>query len=56
MKAVGITLNDKCVFSIKTIKFLGHIISKEGFQIDPEKLKVIMDLSKPQYIFDTYWA
>ena len=37
MEAAGVTLNEKCVFSISKIKSIGHIISKEGIQADLEK-------------------
>ena len=33
----GLTLNAKCEFSKTFIKFLGHIISEEGLEADPEK-------------------
>ena len=36
MEAAGVTLNEKCVFSVSEIKFIGHIISKEGIQVEPE--------------------
>ena len=49
MKAAGVTLN---VFFVGTIKFLGHIISKEGLQIDSEKVKAIIMIPKPQNIYD----
>ena len=44
----GITLNlDKCVFSIKQVKFLGHVISSNGIEVDPDKVKAIADLPAP---------
>ena len=48
----GVTLNEKCVFSTDTVKFLGHIISPNGIQIDPEKVKAIRSLPQPQNISD----
>ena len=48
----GVTLNEKCVFSTDTVKFLGHIISPKGIQIDPEKVKAIRSLPQPQNISD----
>ena len=50
MKAARITLKDKYVFFDRTIKFLEYITSKEGFQIDPEKVKAIVDLHRLQNI------
>lgn len=43
--AAGITLNpDKCGFSKTEVKFLGHIINKEGIHVDPEKTRAIREL------------
>ena len=42
MEATGVTLNEKCVFSVCKIKFIGHIISKEGIQVNPEKIGSII--------------
>ena len=44
----GMTLNqDKCVFDVAEVKFLGHVINTRGIQPDPEKLKAIADLPPP---------
>nr|XP_058955069.1 uncharacterized protein K02A2.6-like [Pocillopora verrucosa] len=44
----GITLNlDKCVFSTKQVKFLRHVISSNGIEVDPDKVKAIADLPPP---------
>ena len=33
----GFTLNkEKCLFSTESVKFLGHIVDKEGIRPDPE--------------------
>ena len=38
----GISLNPKkCVFIVTEGKLLGHVISKKGISIDPERIKVI---------------
>lgn len=50
MEAAGITLNDKCVFSVSKIKFIGQLISEEGIQIDPEKINAIMNMTRPQNV------
>ncbi|XP_059078063.1 uncharacterized protein LOC131876637 [Cryptomeria japonica] len=43
-----ISLNPKkSVFCITEGKLLGHIVSKEGFKIDPERVNVIQRLSLP---------
>ena len=46
------TLNDKCVFSQDIVKFLGHIVSQKGIEIDPEKLEAINNLPQPNNISD----
>ena len=43
----GITLNNKCEFSKKQIKFLGHVISEKGIEADPEKTKAIQEYPRP---------
>ena len=45
----GVTLKQSnCVFSQKSIKFLGHKIEELGVQADPEKLAAITHFHKPQ--------
>ena len=45
----GITLNkEKCSFATNSVKFLGHIVGKEGVRPDPEKLQGIEDMSEPR--------
>ena len=34
---------EKCEFFKKEVNFLGHIIFIEGIQIDPDKIKVILE-------------
>lgn len=50
MEAAGITLNEKCVFSARKTKFIGHIISEDGIQVDPEKIRAIVNLARPQNV------
>jgi hypothetical protein len=35
----------KCFFGVKEVEYLGHIVSHEGFKVDPNKIKVMMDWS-----------
>ena len=38
IKAAGVSLNKtKCKFSVSDVKFLGHIINKDGIKADPDK-------------------
>ncbi|UYV81297.1 SNRNP200 [Cordylochernes scorpioides] len=49
LKSTGIKLNkEKCVFEREQVKFLGHLISKAGIQIDPRKVKAINDIQSPR--------
>lgn len=40
----------KCHFLRKKINFLGHVVSKEGIQTDPEKTKAIDQIRIPSYV------
>ena len=42
----------KSEFFLKEIKYLGHIISKEGIIMDPEKLKIIEEWPKPNNLHE----
>jgi hypothetical protein len=33
----------KCFFGVKEVDYLGHIVSHEGFKVDPSNIKAIMD-------------
>ena len=44
----GISLNPKkCVFAVMEGKLLGHIVSKKGISIDPERIKAIEQIPLP---------
>ena len=48
LKEAGVTLNDqKCEFSKTSIKFLGHIVSDQGIEADPDKIDAIVNMSPP---------
>lgn len=38
----------KCHFAVKKLKFLGHIISKNGIEVDPEKTKAMSEFPTPK--------
>eukprot|EP00253_Pinus_taeda_P011178 PITA_11178 len=42
----------KCDFFKEEIQYLGHVISKEGIAVDPEKIKAIMDWPVPKDVAD----
>nr|XP_043068709.1 uncharacterized protein K02A2.6-like [Drosophila bipectinata] len=47
-KESGVLLNDqKCIWKTNKLKFLGHIISDEGIEVDPDKINVIRMFREP---------
>ena len=47
----GLTLKkEKCKFFMKEIKNLGHIISKEGIRVDPDKYDAISNAPAPKNV------
>jgi hypothetical protein len=42
----------KCVFSQKQVHYLGHVITEEGVEVDPKKIKAIMDWPTPKEVID----
>eukprot|EP00253_Pinus_taeda_P032530 PITA_32530 len=38
----------KCTFGQKEVEYLGHVISREGVQVDPNKIKAIKEWPKPK--------
>jgi hypothetical protein len=42
----------KCDFFQKQIHYLGHVISKEGVALDPDKIRSIMEWPTPKHISD----
>ena len=48
-KKYGISLNPrKSNFALEEGKFLGHIISKDGIKIDPERINAILKVEEPR--------
>ena len=48
-RTLGIKLNkDKAELRKTQISFLGHLVTKDGLQIDPEKLEAVREMPKPQ--------
>ncbi|OMO58913.1 reverse transcriptase [Corchorus capsularis] len=37
----------KCEFWLDSVAFLGHVVSKDGISVDPEKVKAIVEWSRP---------
>ena len=40
----------KCVFCVDSSRLLGFIISNKGIQVDPLKVKAIVNLPPPRYV------
>src|SRR5579859_492510 len=38
----------KCKFCLQNIEFLGHIVGKDGLQVDPKKIKKMKKLPAPR--------
>jgi hypothetical protein len=38
----------KCFFGLKEVEYLVHIVSHEGFKVDPNKIKAMMDWPIPK--------
>ena len=49
LRRAGVTLNaEKCKFNKRSVKFLGHIIDKEGIKADPDKVRAITSFDAPE--------
>ena len=42
----------KCNFAQPSVKFFGHIVSKEGIKPDPNNIKVVRDFKTPNKVHD----
>ena len=53
IKNAGLKLNrDKCEFSQNKVEFLGHIISKNGIELNPNKIEAINNLKIPTNVHE----
>ncbi|XP_073061699.1 uncharacterized protein [Primulina eburnea] len=53
LKRYGIKLNPaKFVFGVRSGKFLGFLVTDRGIEVNPEKIKAIMDMPSPQSVWD----
>ena len=51
IKDAGVTLNpQKCEFRKKSLIFLGHVVSGEGIQPDPDKTSAIQNMPAPKNV------
>ena len=42
----------KCDFWLEEVKFLGHVISREGIAVDPAKIDAVLAWKQPQTVTD----
>ena len=40
----------KCAFGVTAGKFLGFMVSQRGIEVNPEKVRVIMELEPPKTV------
>ena len=40
----------KCLFGVSSGKFLGFMISQRGIEVNPEKVRAILDMVSPKTI------
>jgi hypothetical protein len=40
----------KCIFWLKKVPFLGHVISAEGIAVDPSKVQEVLDWKSPRLV------
>ena len=51
LKEYNMKLNPtKCAFGVSARKFLGFIVNNQGIEANPEKIKVVLDMSPPSNI------
>ena len=49
IRQFGLRLNPKkCTFEVTSRKLLGHIVSERGIEVDPEKIKAILNMPAPR--------
>ena len=41
---------EKCKFWMLEVKFLGHIVSREGISVDPVKIEVVLNWERPKNV------
>ena len=51
LRAYNMKLNpNKCVFRVTAGKFLGFMVSQRGIKVNPEKIRVIVELAPPKTV------
>ena len=53
LSKANVTLNrKKCQFSVRSVKYLGHLVSGSGIQPDPDKVAAIRNFKTPSNVTD----
>ncbi|XP_044757871.1 uncharacterized protein LOC123316026 [Coccinella septempunctata] len=48
LKSAGVTISwDKCQFCRPEMKYLGYVIDQQGLRVDPDKVRVMLELKPP---------
>jgi hypothetical protein len=51
LREINLKLNpNKCCFAVKSITFLGHVVSKEGTRPDPGKIEAVLHFPTPKTV------
>lgn len=51
LRSARLRLNpEKCRFCVDQLKYLGHVVDREGIQTDPEKVSAVADWPEPRTI------
>ncbi|XP_040367369.1 uncharacterized protein LOC121050647 [Rosa chinensis] len=45
---------EKCEFWQKEVKFLGHVVSKDGVSVDPSKVEAVMNWGQPTIVTEVH--
>lgn len=49
IRQYGLKLSpQKCLFLMKEVKYIGHIVSEEGIQTDPDKINKVKNWPTPK--------
>jgi hypothetical protein len=49
LREAGLNLNpSKCAFGVSRVTYLGHIISKNGIEVDPDKVQAARNFPVPK--------
>ena len=51
LRSYNMKLNpSKCIFEVTTGKFLGFMVSQRGIEVNPEKVRAILELEPPRTV------